>query len=87
MVERRQLHHERDNATLTIDPVLQGDAGSYSLRIGNPLATNVTRSAVLTVTNSPVRITDPNQPADQTVTEGTPVTFTVAAVGSDVCTS
>ena len=48
------------NATLTIDPVLQGDAGGYSLRISNPFATNVTRSGLLTVTNSPGRITDPN---------------------------
>jgi hypothetical protein len=70
------------NATLTIDTVLQGDAGGYSLRIANSLATNVTRVAVLTVTNSPIRITDATQPADQTVTEGLPVTFTVAAVGS-----
>jgi len=36
------------NATLTIDPVLQGDAGSYSLRIGIRSRPNVTRSAVLT---------------------------------------
>jgi hypothetical protein len=70
------------SATLTIDLVLQEDAGSYSMRISNPLATNVTRSALLTVTNSPVRITDPNQPADQTVTEGLPVSFGVVAVGS-----
>lgn len=70
------------NATLAIDPVLQGDAGSYSLRIRNPLATNITRSAILTVTNSPVRITDTTQPADQTVTEGLPASFTVPAVGS-----
>ena len=69
-------------ATLTINPVLQEDAGSYSLKISNPLATNVTRSAVLTVTNSPVRIADPRQPADQTITEGLPVSFTVPAVGS-----
>ena len=70
------------NATFTIDSVLQADAGSYSLRISNPLATNVTRSALLTVTNSPVRITNPNEPADQAVTEGLPVTFTVVALGS-----
>ncbi|HKS37739.1 MAG TPA: hypothetical protein VJW76_11155 [Verrucomicrobiae bacterium] len=70
------------NATLAFDAVLQGDAGSYSLRISNPLATNVTRSALLTVTNSPVRITDVTQPADRTVTEGLPASFTVPAVGS-----
>jgi hypothetical protein len=70
------------NATLTIDTVLQEDAGAYALRIVNPLSTNVTRAAVLTVTNSPLRITDAAQPADQTITEGLPVTFAVAVVGS-----
>ena len=34
------------------------------------------------MTNSPARITDPNQPADQTVREGLPVTFAVATAGS-----
>src|SRR5439155_18061181 len=70
------------NVTLTIDPVLQRDAGSYSLKISNPLATNVTRSALLTVTNSPVRILDSTQPSDQTVTEGAPASFRVLAAGS-----
>ncbi len=69
-------------STLTIDPVLPGDAGGYSLRVGNPIATNVTRSAVLTVTNSPVRIIDPARPADQTVPEGLTASFTVPAAGS-----
>ena len=67
---------------LTIEPVLQADAGSYSLKISNPFATNLTRSALLTVTNSPVRVTDSTQPADQTVTEGLPASFTVLAAGS-----
>jgi hypothetical protein len=70
------------NATLTLDPVLQEDTGAYALEIVNLLSTNVTRSAVLTVTNSPVRITDSDQPADVTITEGLPVIFTVAVVGS-----
>jgi hypothetical protein len=70
------------NSTLAIDTVLQSDAGGYALRISNPLLTNLTRVAVLTVTNSPVRITDASQPADQTVTEGLPATFAVVAVGS-----
>ncbi|MEO8426578.1 MAG: immunoglobulin domain-containing protein [Verrucomicrobiota bacterium] len=71
------------NATFTINPVLQNDAGSYSIRISNPLATNVTsRAAVLTVTGVPVKITDSSQPADQTVTEGEPAIFSVVATGS-----
>jgi len=70
------------NATLTLNPVLQADAGNYALRIVNSLATNISRAAVLTVTNSPVRITNATEPADQTVTEGLPVTLMVEAVGS-----
>jgi hypothetical protein len=71
------------NATLTIDPVLQGDAGNYTLKISNSLETNIaTRSALLTVSGSPVVITDSAQPADQTISQGQPATFTVVASGS-----
>lgn len=69
-------------ATYTIPVVLAGDAGDYSLRISNDLATNTTRTAVLTVTHTPVVLTDPSQPADQTVVEGNPVTLAVLASGS-----
>ncbi|HTI70890.1 MAG TPA: Ig-like domain-containing protein [Candidatus Limnocylindria bacterium] len=71
------------NATYTINPVLLGDVGGYSLRIGNPYGPNVlTRSALLTVTNTPVSLTDATLPADTSVVEGLPVTLTVAATGS-----
>jgi len=71
------------NSTYTISQVLQADQGSYSLQISNSRSTNVTsRAAVLTVNGVPVAITDPNQPADQTVTEGEPFTFSVQAQGS-----
>jgi hypothetical protein len=70
------------NATLTLDPVLQADAGNYALRIANSLGTNTSRAALLTVTNSPVRITSASDPADQSVMEGLAATFTVEAVGS-----
>jgi hypothetical protein len=70
-------------ASLTIDPVLAADAGSYQLKVSNPVSTDVaSRVAVLTVTGAPVTITDPTQPADQTVVEGGPVTFNVVAAGS-----
>ncbi len=68
---------------LTLSPVLAADAGSYQLKVSNPVSTEVaSRSAVLTVTGTPVTITDPMQPADQTVGEGGSVTFTVVAAGS-----
>ncbi len=71
------------NSTLTVASVLQSDAGSYILKVSNSLATNIaTRTAILTVSGSPVVLTDVTQPADQAVTEGLPATFTVAASGS-----
>ncbi len=66
---------------LTINPVLAGDAGSYQLKVSNPVSTEVaSRVAVLTVVSTPVAIT--TQPADQAVAEGGAVTFTVVASGS-----
>jgi len=70
------------NATLTLPVVLPGDAGSYVLQVSNPISTNTSRAAILTVTGTPVVLTDLAQPADQTVIEGNPVTFIVAASGS-----
>ena len=68
---------------LTIDPVLAADAGSYQLKVSNPISTDVaSRIAVLTVTGTAVTITDPAQPADQAVVEGGSVTFNVVAAGS-----
>jgi hypothetical protein len=70
------------DASLTIATVLQSDAGAYALRVSNSISTNTTRAAVLTVTGTPVVITDPTQPADQTIVEGSSVAFSVAASGS-----
>jgi len=71
------------NATFTINSVLASDAGSYQVRVSNSVSTDVpSRSALLTVGGEQVRITDAAQPADQTVTEGDPVTFNVVAAGS-----
>ncbi len=69
--------------TLTIDPVLASDAGAYQLKVSNPLSTDVaSRIATLAVAGTPVTITDGTQPADQSVVEGSSVTFTVVAAGS-----
>jgi Immunoglobulin domain/Immunoglobulin I-set domain/Bacterial Ig-like domain len=70
------------SATLTIPVVLTGDAGAFALQVSNPISTNTSRAAILTVTGTPVVLTDLAQPADQTVVEGNPVTFQVAASGS-----
>jgi hypothetical protein len=74
---------DANGPTLTIDPVLAADAGTYQLKVSNPVSTDVaSRAATLTVVSTPVTISDAAQPADQTVEEGSPVTFTVAAAGS-----
>jgi len=70
------------NASYTIPLVLTNDIGNYSLRVANSLATNTTRAAHLTVTSTPVIITDPTQPADLFVSQGHAATFNVVATGS-----
>jgi len=71
-----------NNANLTIPLVLTNDAGNYVLVTSNALGTNTTRTALLTVTSTPVVINDPAQPADTYVVEGQPVTLHAVASGS-----
>ncbi|HEY1717351.1 MAG TPA: immunoglobulin domain-containing protein [Verrucomicrobiae bacterium] len=68
------------NAVFVIPFATTNDSGGYSLTVANSLATNTTRTAMLSVLNTPVVIT--NQPADQYVLEGHPTTLTVSATGS-----
>ncbi len=70
------------NASYTIPSVLTNDIGNYALRVANSLATNTTRAAHLTVTSTPVVITDTTQPADLFVAQGHAATFNVVATGS-----
>jgi hypothetical protein len=70
------------NASYTIPQVLYTDAGSYALQVSNPVSTNTTRAAVLTVTNTPVTFADAAQPADVVVVEGRTVTLTSVVAGS-----
>jgi hypothetical protein len=70
------------NATFTILSALSADAGSYSVKVTNPGRTVTSFAAQLTVTGTPVVITDSTTPADVTTTEGLSVSFTVKASGS-----
>ena len=70
------------NATYTISPVLSADAAAYALVISNPLSTNTTRAAVLTVSNAPVTFADPSQPSDQVLVEGQSATVACVVAGS-----
>jgi len=70
------------NANLTIPVVLTNDAGNYVLVTSNPTSTNTTRTAVLTVTSTPVAFNDPALPADADTLEGQAVTLGVTVSGS-----
>src|SRR6185295_8324367 len=67
--------------TLTIPVVVTNDAGNYTLVISNSVSTNVTRTAALVVTGTPIVFTDYSKPADQYVVRGRAVTFNVVATG------
>lgn len=72
-------------ATFTIASVLVTDAGTYSLTITDSKSQQTrSRDAVLSTTALPVTSTDPAQPADQVITEGTPLSLTFNVTGSPV---
>lgn len=68
--------------TYTIAQVLAADAGAYSVHVTNAGGSVTSRAAQLTVTGTPVAITNANLPANVTAAQGTSVTFTVEATGS-----
>jgi Ig-like domain-containing protein/Big-like domain-containing protein len=70
------------NAQYTIAQAINSDAGAYSLRIVNSISTNLTRAAVLTISNAPVSFVDASQPANQVVVEGRPATLSAVVAGS-----
>jgi hypothetical protein len=71
------------NATYTIPFVQASDAGNYFVEVSNGLAFNVrSRTAVLTTMSIPVSITNPAEPADRSVRQGSSTTFTVQVAGS-----
>ena len=70
------------NATYTIPTVIYTNAGSYTLLASNPLSTNTSRAAVLTVSNTPVSLVDPTLPADVVAVAGQAVTLWSSVAGS-----
>lgn len=70
------------NANYTIPVVLTNDAGNYVLVTANALNTNTTRTAIITVSSTPVTFNDPAQPADAYIVEGQPFTLGVTVSGS-----
>lgn len=70
-----------NSATYTIPLVLTNNAGTYSLQVSNTFSAAVTtRSALLTVSNTPVGIT--TQPVSQIVSEGQSATLSIVVSGT-----
>jgi hypothetical protein len=69
-----------NGSSYTIPSVLTNDAGTYSLQVTNDFSGVTTRSALLTVSNTPVIIT--TQPVSQIASEGGSATFSVAVSGT-----
>jgi subtilisin-like proprotein convertase family protein len=67
------------SATLVLNNVTTGQAGSYQLTITNAYGTTISAPAILTVVPVPTII---NNPTDQEVTNGDSVQWTVVAQGS-----
>jgi hypothetical protein len=67
------------SATLTLNNIQLGDAGSYTVVATNSVSTATSNAAVITV-NAPPAFT--TQPQSQTVVVGATVTFTAAASGT-----
>lgn len=73
---------EATGPSLTFDPVLKSDEGTYSLHVSNSGGEVTTREATLTVNVIPITFSDPDLPADLTVFQGGSATFTVSVAGS-----
>jgi subtilisin-like proprotein convertase family protein len=70
------------NATLRLQEVQPLNAGSYSVRISNPVGTTNSSPATLTVANGSVPVAVVTQPQDVTITNGEAAAFTVTASGT-----
>lgn len=70
------------SATLTFNSISLSDAGSYDVVVTNSSGSATSSSATLTVNAGNTAPTFTTQPASQSVTQGSGVTFTAAANGS-----
>jgi hypothetical protein len=70
------------DATLTLNNVQAGDAGSYSVLVSNTAGSVASTSASLSVTASAVAPAITAQPQGQAVVAGNSVTFSVVATGN-----
>jgi plastocyanin len=70
------------SASYTIASATTADAGTYAVVATNAAGSATSNNAVLTVNLPTVALSFTTQPASQTVTTGTAVTFTAAASGS-----
>ena len=68
------------SSTYTIPSLLTNNAGTYTLVVSNASSQVATRSAVLTVSSTPVIIT--SQPTNVVAVEGTPATFSVSVTAT-----
>jgi plastocyanin len=69
-------------ASLTLNAVTVGDAGSYTVVVTNTAGSVTSDAAILTVNPGAEAPVITTQPGSQTVTAGQPVTFTVVATGT-----
>ena len=70
-------------ATYTFSPALTDNGALYAVMVSNPVSTNTSRAALLTVLSAPIAIANPALPADLTVVEGNPAVFNLSLSGSE----
>ncbi|HRO17927.1 MAG TPA: immunoglobulin domain-containing protein, partial [Ferruginibacter sp.] len=69
------------NSTLSIPSAVNGDGGSYTVEVTNTCSVETSAAAVVVVNVAPAVTVDPT---NETVCEGSPVTFTVTATGTNL---
>jgi hypothetical protein len=74
------------SSTYSIASVQNGDAGSYTVVVTNSAGTVTSSAATLTVSAAATAPAITTQPANQTVTAGSAVTFSVTATGTATLT-
>jgi outer membrane protein assembly factor BamB len=70
------------NTSYRVDPVTHGNGGQYSVRVTDTTGTLASSSATLTITTPLVPPSVVTAPLTQTTIAGTPITLSVAAIGT-----